>query len=466
MAVVIGTIIGAGVLLVALLIVFLCVRKGYPSKGHERKKPRNGSSKPHRTRPPELHLTTPPCKVYSLAELVEATVNFNEGNKLGEGGFGSVYKGKLKNDHQIAVKRLKQYSHQGDREFSVEVETISRVKHKHLATMSGCCMESGERIIVYDFCPNKSLMAHLYAPYSANHSLTWSRRMRIAIGAADGIRYLHEEAKPKIIHRDIKASNILLDAEFEALVSDFGLAKLVPAGATHVTTRVKGTLGYLAPEYARTGQVSEKSDVYSFGVLLFELISGRKPIMRGGPQGNRITLVEWVAPLLDKRRLSELLDRRLASTVKDDELYRLITVASLCVQQYPAARPTMRAVYSKLSGTPTEVPKPIKKAEPVDGPLPIAKVDYGSAIYEEDIESGREDDQNAPGTHSADVNRSQAALLVSPSTATVSPDSPRRRAVSPIKVTPSIPVRATPYSSSVGTMPLLGLSQHPPVPPV
>nr|BAF79982.1 receptor-like kinase [Nitella axillaris] len=471
-AVIVGTIIGAGFLLLVLLVVFLCVRRGGGS-GRSRKKRdtvKGSRSRLLHTMDPihmNMHMSKfrdpPPWKVYSFDELTEATINFNELNKLGEGGFGSVYKGVLKDGHQIAVKRLKQFSHQGDREFCVEVETISRVTHKHLATMSGCCTERGERIIVYDFAPNKSLMAHLYGPYSVNNSLSWARRMRIAIGAAEGLRYLHEETQPKIIHRDIKASNILLDADYEALVSDFGLAKLVPAGVTHVTTRVKGTLGYLAPEYARLGQVSEKSDVYSFGVLLLELISGRKPIMRGPQGGSRITLVEWVAPLLEKRRLTDLLDRRLGGTFKEDELFRVVTVASLCVQQHPHSRPAMKVVLSRLIGAPTDVPKPIKKPEGEreqvvvmsDGPLPIAKVDYGSAIYEEDVESGGDGAQangssSGPGS-AAVVNR----VVSSPEAAStqVGSSSPMKRSPSPsraVKRTPS-PGRVVKSTQSIGT---------------
>ncbi|KAJ6791675.1 PTI1-like tyrosine-protein kinase [Iris pallida] len=222
----------------------------------------------------------PTWRIFSLRELYLATNNFNYDNKLGEGGFGSVYWGQLWDGSQIAVKRLKVWSNKAEMEFAVKVEILGRVRHENLLSLRGYCAEGQERLIVYDYMPNLSLLSHLHGQHSSECHLSWERRMRIAIGSAEGIAYLHHNVTPHIIHRDVKASNVLLDSDFRAQVAEFGFAKLIPDGATHVTTRVKGTLGYLTPEYAMLGKASEGCDVYSFGILLLELASGRRPIER------------------------------------------------------------------------------------------------------------------------------------------------------------------------------------------
>lgn len=284
-----------------------------------------------------------------MKELHAATNNFNYDNKLGEGGFGSVYWGQLWDGSQIAVKRLKVWSNKAEMEFAVEVEILARVRHKNLLSLRGYCAEGQERLIVYDYMPNLSLLSHLHGQHSAECLLDWSRRMNIAVGSADGIAYLHHNATPHIIHRDIKASNVLVDSDFQAQVADFGFAKLIPDGATHVTTRVKGTLGYLAPEYAMLGKASESCDVYSFGILLLELASGKKPIEKLSATMKR-TIADWALPLACERKFDELADPRLNGKYVEDELKRVIFVGLLCAHNQPERRPTILEVVELLKG--------------------------------------------------------------------------------------------------------------------
>ncbi|XP_050383201.1 PTI1-like tyrosine-protein kinase At3g15890 [Argentina anserina] len=288
-------------------------------------------------------------RIFSLKELHAATNNFNYDNKLGEGGFGSVYWGQLWDGSQIAVKRLKVWSNKAEMEFAVEVEILARVRHKNLLSLRGYCAEGQERLIVYDYMPNLSLLSHLHGQHSAECLLDWTRRMNIAIGSAEGIAYLHHHATPHIIHRDIKASNVLVDSDFQAQVADFGFAKLIPDGATHVTTRVKGTLGYLAPEYAMLGKASESCDVYSFGILLLELASGKKPIEKMSATMKR-TISDWALPLACEKKLDELADPRLNGKYVEDELKRVVFVGLLCAHNHPEKRPTILEVVELLKG--------------------------------------------------------------------------------------------------------------------
>ncbi|KAJ8452818.1 hypothetical protein Cgig2_014581 [Carnegiea gigantea] len=291
----------------------------------------------------------PAWRIFSLKELHAATNNFNYDNKLGEGGFGSVYWGQLWDGSQIAVKRLKVWSDKAETEFAVEVEILARVRHKNLLTLRGYCAEGQERLIVYDYMPNLSLLSHLHGQHSSECLLDWKRRMNIAIGSAEGIAYLHHHATPHIIHRDIKASNILLDSNFEAKVADFGFARLIPDGATHVTTKVKGTLGYLAPEYAMLGQASESCDVYSFGVLLLEIASGRRALQKLNLASN-CSIADWALPLASEGKFTELADPKLNRNYEEDELRRVIVVALMCAQRRPEKRPTMLEVVEMLKG--------------------------------------------------------------------------------------------------------------------
>lgn len=315
-----------------------------------------------------------------MKELHAATNNFNYDNKLGEGGFGSVYWGQLWDGSQIAVKRLKVWSNKADMEFAVEVEILARVRHKNLLSLRGYCAEGQERLIVYDYMPNLSLLSHLHGQHSAECQLDWSRRMNIAIGSAEGIAYLHHHSTPHIIHRDIKASNVLLDSDFVAQVADFGFAKLIPDGATHVTTRVKGTLGYLAPEYAMLGKASESCDVYSFGILLLELASGRKPLEKLSSTLKR-TITDWALPLACENKYDELADPKLNGNHVEDELKRVILVGLLCAHSRPEKRPTMLEVVELLKGESKEKLAKLEDDELFKNPQPADHED--SAATEE-----------------------------------------------------------------------------------
>ncbi|XVE71764.1 hypothetical protein DITRI_Ditri10aG0178000 [Diplodiscus trichospermus] len=288
-------------------------------------------------------------RMFTYKELHTATNGFSDENKLGEGGFGSVYWGKTSDGLEIAVKKLKAMTSKAEMEFAVEVEVLGRVRHKNLLGLRGYCVGTDQRLIVYDYMPNLSLLSHLHVQFAREVQLDWKKRMKIAIGSAEGISYLHHEVTPHIIHRDIKASNVLLDSDFEPLVADFGFAKLIPEGVSHMTTRVKGTLGYLAPEYAMWGKVSNGCDVYSFGILLLELLTGRKPIEKL-PGGVKRTITEWAEPLIAKGRFKDLVDPKLGGNFDENQLKQAINVAALCVQNGPEKRPNMKEVVGMLKG--------------------------------------------------------------------------------------------------------------------
>ncbi|KAL0446948.1 UNVERIFIED_CONTAM: Proline-rich receptor-like protein kinase PERK9 [Sesamum latifolium] len=279
---------------------------------------------------------------FAYEELVEATNGFSSQNLLGEGGFGYVYKGILADGRDVAVKQLKIGGGQGEREFRSEVEIISRIHHRHLVSLVGYCIYESRRLLVYDYVPNNNLYFLLHA--EDRPLLDWATRIKIAVGAARGIAYLHEDCHPRIIHRDIKSSNILLDNNFEARVSDFGLAKLAMDVNAHVTTRVIGTFGYMAPEYASSGKLTEKSDVFSYGVVLLELITGRKPIDSSQPQGEE-SLVEWARPLLKhalkRQQFGGLADPGLQGQYADAEMFRMVEAAAASVRHSSVKRPKM-----------------------------------------------------------------------------------------------------------------------------
>ncbi|WOG89459.1 hypothetical protein DCAR_0208697 [Daucus carota subsp. sativus] len=288
-----------------------------------------------------------------MLELAVATENFSAENLLGEGGFGYVYKGVLPNERKIAVKRLKLGSRQGEREFQAELETISRVHHRHLVSMIGYCIAGTERLLVYEFVENSTLEYHLHGKDSP--VMDWGTRMRIAIGSAKGLAYLHEDCNPTIIHRDIKSANILLNSKFEAKVADFGLAKFFTDtnhDITHVTTRVVGTFGYLAPEYASSGRASHKSDVFSYGVILLELITGRKPLSKDFSSTD--FLVPWAKPLLrlamENNKFNTLVDPRLGNNCNYDEIAIMASCAAACVRNSEQLRPRMSQILRTLEG--------------------------------------------------------------------------------------------------------------------
>ncbi|XP_057950270.1 putative serine/threonine-protein kinase [Malania oleifera] len=286
-------------------------------------------------------------KNFPYKELQLATDSFHSRNKIGRGGFGTVYKGTLKNGTQVAVKTLSAESRQGLREFLAEIVTISNVKHPNLVELLGCCVERANRILVYEYVENNSLDRALLGPKNEHIQLDWGRRSAICIGTARGLAFLHEELVPHIVHRDIKASNILLDRDFMPKIGDFGLAKLFPDNITHISTRIAGTTGYLAPEYALGGQLTMKADVYSFGVLILEIISGRSSA-RASWGGMEKLLLEWAWQLHEEGKLLELVDPELEEFPKE-EVIRYMKVALFCTQAVASRRPLMGQVVDMLS---------------------------------------------------------------------------------------------------------------------
>ncbi|XP_075496780.1 LOW QUALITY PROTEIN: putative LRR receptor-like serine/threonine-protein kinase At5g45780 [Primulina tabacum] len=298
-------------------------------------------------------------KRFSLCELQVATSNFSSRNIIGQGGFGVVYKGFLPNKTVVAVKRFKDPSFTGEVQFQTEVEMIGLALHRNLLRLYGFCMTPAEKLLVYPFMPNGSVADRLRDPCHENPSLDWGKRMCIAVGAARGLLYLHEQCNPKIIHRDVKAANILLDESFEAVVGDFGLAKLLDPRDSHVTTAVRGTVGHIAPEYLSTGQSSEKTDVFGFGILLLELTTGQKALDAANVQVQKGTILDWVRTLYEDKRLEELVDKNLRGCFNADELEKAVGLTLQCTQSSPDLRPKMSKVLKILvSGErePTESP--------------------------------------------------------------------------------------------------------------
>uniref|UniRef100_A0A804PJG9 non-specific serine/threonine protein kinase n=1 Tax=Zea mays TaxID=4577 RepID=A0A804PJG9_MAIZE len=291
------------------------------------------------------------AQTFTFRELATATRNFRPECFLGEGGFGRVYKGRLESTGQVvAIKQLNRDGLQGNREFLVEVLMLSLLHHQNLVNLIGYCADGDQRLLVYEYMPSGSLEDHLHDIPLDKEALDWNTRMKIAAGAAKGLEYLHDKANPPVIYRDFKSSNILLDESFHPKLSDFGLAKLGPVGdKSHVSTRVMGTYGYCAPEYAMTGQLTVKSDVYSFGVVLLELITGRRAIDSTRPHGEQ-NLVSWARPLFnDRRKLPKMADPRLEGRYPMRGLYQALAVASMCTQSEAASRPLIADVVTALS---------------------------------------------------------------------------------------------------------------------
>ncbi|OIV94788.1 hypothetical protein TanjilG_13001 [Lupinus angustifolius] len=302
--------------------------------------------------PPSPNLALGLKGTFSYEELAAATNAFNDQNLIGQGGFGYVHKGVLPNGKEIAVKSLKAGSGQGEREFQAEIDIISRVHHRHLVSLVGYCIAGGQRMLVYEFIPNNNLEHHLHG--KGVPTMDWPTRMRIAIGSAKGLAYLHEDCHPRIIHRDIKTANVLIDDSFEAKVADFGLAKLTSDNNTHVSTRVMGTFGYLAPEYASSGKLTEKSDVFSFGVMLLELISGKRPVDLTNTMED--SLVDWARPLLtrgleeDPGNFRELVDPFLEGIYNPHEMSRMAACAAGSIRHSARKRLKMSQIVRALEG--------------------------------------------------------------------------------------------------------------------
>ncbi|XP_059293287.1 probable serine/threonine-protein kinase PBL23 [Lycium ferocissimum] len=291
------------------------------------------------------------AEIFSYLELKLATQNFNNDRLLGEGGFGRVYKGHIESKNlDVAVKQLDRNGFQGTREFLVEVLILSLLHHPNLVNLVGYCSDGDQRILVYEYMANGSLEDHLLEIGPGKKPLDWDTRMRIAEGAAKGLEYLHEKANPPVIYRDFKASNILLDENFNPKLSDFGLAKLGPTGdKSHVSTRVMGTYGYCAPEYASTGQLTSKSDVYSFGVVFLEMITGRRVIDTSKPSEEQ-NLVLWAQPLFrNKKKFHLMVDPLLEGNYPRKGLYQALAIAAMCLQQEASVRPLISDVVTALA---------------------------------------------------------------------------------------------------------------------
>lgn len=289
-----------------------------------------------------------PPKSFSYTELSLATDGFSQSNFLAEGGFGSVHRGILPDGQVVAIKQHKLASSQGDDEFCSEVEVLSCAQHRNVVMLIGFCVEDNRRLLVYEYICNGSLDSHLYD--SNQRPLEWCARQKIAVGAARGLRYLHEECRVGcIIHRDVRPNNILITHDFDALVGDFGLARWQPDGNLAVKTRVIGTFGYLAPEYAQSGQVTEKADVYSFGIVLLELVTGRRAVDINRPKGQQC-LAEWARPILKDYSIQDLLDPKLRSNYSNHEVFCMLHAASLCINRDSNSRPHISQVLRILEG--------------------------------------------------------------------------------------------------------------------
>ncbi|CAB4306702.1 unnamed protein product [Prunus armeniaca] len=286
---------------------------------------------------------------FRFKQIKAATNNFDAANKLGEGGFGAVYKGELLDGTIIAVKQLSSKSKQGNREFVNEIGMISALKHPNLVRLYGCCIEGNQLLLVYEYMENNSLAHSLFGQEKGILKLDWPTRQKICVGIARGLAFMHEESTLKIVHRDIKTTNILLDRDLNPKISDFGLAKLNEEEKSHISTRVAGTIGYMAPEYALWGHLTDKVDVYGFGVVALELVSGKNNI-KYRPNENYVCLLDWAFVLQQKGNLMELVDPKLGSEFNKEEAMRMIKVALLCTNPSPALRPTMSAVVSMLEG--------------------------------------------------------------------------------------------------------------------
>ncbi|OAY63883.1 putative leucine-rich repeat receptor-like protein kinase [Ananas comosus] len=343
--IIVGATIGGVALLVTLIILGVFVIK----RRKQTKRSEDARSRSYVSWDPSKSSGSIPqlkgARLFSFEELKKCTNNFSEANEIGNGGYGKVYRGTLSNGQLIAVKRAEQGSMQGESEFKTEIELLSRVHHKNLVSLVGFCFDQGEQMLVYEHVPNGTLKESLSGKSGVR--LDWKRRLRVALGAARGLTYLHELANPPIVHRDIKSSNILLHEHLNAKVSDFGLSKSLGDDARgHITTQVKGTMGYLDPEYYMTQQLTEKSDVYSFGVLLLEIITAKKPLEPGR------YVVREVNAMMDKSKdlysLHELLDPALGLGAALGGFERYVDLAMMCVGESGLDRPKMSEVVNEV----------------------------------------------------------------------------------------------------------------------
>ncbi|KAK7345606.1 hypothetical protein VNO77_16212 [Canavalia gladiata] len=337
----IGSAVGAAVLLLATVISCLFMHKGkrdeqdsllsLPSQHMDSSKSIGPAEAAH-------------C--FSFSEIEHSTNNFAE--KIGSGGFGVVYYGKLKDGKEIAVKVLTSNSYQGKREFSNEVTLLSRIHHRNLVQLLGYCREEGNSMLIYEFMHNGTLKEHLYGPLTHGRSIDWIKRLEIAEDAAKGIEYLHTGCVPAVIHRDLKSSNILLDKHMRAKVSDFGLSKLAVDGASHVSSIVRGTVGYLDPEYYISQQLTDKSDIYSFGVILLELISGQEAISNDSFGANCRNIVQWAKLHIESGDIQGIIDPTLQNNYDLQSMWKIAEKALMCVQPHGHMRPSISEVVKEI----------------------------------------------------------------------------------------------------------------------
>ncbi|XP_059454371.1 probable receptor-like protein kinase At1g11050 [Corylus avellana] len=316
------------------------------------------------------------AKWFHVSELERATNRFCQRNLIGQGAHGVVYRGALADGTLVAVKQLLDLDSEGDEDFCNEVEIISKIRHRNLLSLRGCCvtsdnLEGKRRFLVYDFMSNGSLGDQLYEQ-SRKQLMTWPQRKSIILDVAKGLAYLHYGIKPAIYHRDIKANNILLDSEMKARVADFGLAKQSNEGESHLTTRVAGTHGYLAPEYALYGQLTEKSDVYSFGVVILEIMSGRKVLDTSNSAVLLIT--DWAWMLAKSGKVEEIFDEGIRKEGPKPVMERFVLVGMLCAHVMVAFRPTIDVALKMLEGD-IEIPRL------PDRPLPLSHESFRSSLH-------------------------------------------------------------------------------------
>ncbi|KAJ8644326.1 hypothetical protein MRB53_006074 [Persea americana] len=298
--------------------------------------------------PSSAALVPPSWKVFAKEELRSITKNFSEGNRLlGDAKTGGTYSGILPDGSRVAVKRLKRSSFQRKKEFYSEIGRVARLHHPNLVAVKGCCYDHGDRYIVYEFVANGPLDRWLHHIPMGGRSLDWARRMRVATTLAQGIAFLHDKVKPHVVHRDIRANNVLLDEEFGSHLMGVGLSKFVPWEVMHERTVMAGNHGYLAPEFVYRNELTTKSDVYSFGVLLLEIISGRRPARAVDSVGWQ-SIFEWATPLVQSHRYPELLDPLISDIPEVGVIQKVVDLVYACTQHVPSVRPRMSHVVHQL----------------------------------------------------------------------------------------------------------------------